>query len=510
MKIKLSAKISAGFISVIIVSICISISNYSTFNEITRRNKETALLNRVVIAMYQCRRSEKDFIVRKDTKYIDDVKKVVSEANQIADDAKNLFHRQEMKLKTDEIKANIVKYNQAFDAFVAMCRQGDGTYDTLSHLQEEKFKMSLETMRDAAHAWEKVAKSILSQMENDSERAVSNAQSSVLWGMLIGVAISLLFSFLLTRNISQSIRKVVRQISAGVDETTAASSQVSSASQQLAEGASEQAASIEETSASVEELASMTKRNSENAQTGNTKAGRARQVTEQSVTDMAHLNEAMAQMAKIIKSIDEIAFQTNILALNAAVEAARAGEAGMGFAVVADEVRNLAKRSADAAKDTSEKIEQGVQLTGKVKGSLDQMVEEVREVDRLMAEIATASKEQAQGIDQINTAVSQMDKVTQSTAASAEETASASEEMNAQALTMKESVAELITLVDGQNKFSDSIAHHMTASPSTRVEISLPKKTERKKVPAPLLTHTHKKDNVTAEKIIPLDGFKNM
>jgi methyl-accepting chemotaxis protein len=187
----------------------------------------------------------------------------------------------------------------------------------------------------------------------------------------------------------------------------------------------------------------------------------AREAAEKGVTDMQVMSAAMAaikvssdDIAKIIKAIDEIAFQTNILALNAAVEAARAGEAGMGFAVVADEVRNLAQRSAQAAKETAAKIEgaitrtsQGVEISANISQVLGDIVTRARQVDELASELASASREQSQGISQINTAVSQMDKVTQSNAATAEEGAAASEELKAQAETMKHSVTELMKLV---------------------------------------------------------------
>ena len=170
------------------------------------------------------------------------------------------------------------------------------------------------------------------------------------------------------------------------------------------------------------------------------------------------VTKSSEETGTIVKSIDEIAFQTNLLALNAAVEAARAGEAGAGFAVVADEVRNLAQRSAVAAKETAGKIEGaitktalGVQLSDKVAKTLQEIVTKARQVDELVAEVANASKEQTQGIDQLNTAIGQIDKVTQSNAANAEESASAAEEMSAQTEALKEAVAELLALVNGSN-----------------------------------------------------------
>ena len=292
-------------------------------------------------------------------------------------------------------------------------------------------------------------------------------RTAILLGVLVGSLLLMGFYCLATaRSLVLIMKSTADQLAEGSAQVASAAGQVSAASQTLAEGASEQAASLEETSSSLEEMSSMTKRNSENAQKANDLAKQARTAADKGVGDMQTMSAAMeaikvssADIAKIIKTIDEIAFQTNILALNAAVEAARAGEAGMGFAVVADEVRNLAQRSAQAAKETAAKIEgaitktsQGVDISSKVAVTLNEIVTKARQVDELVAEVAGASREQTQGITQINTAVGQMDKVTQSNAASAEESAAAAEELNAQATTMKESVAELLRLVGGSSQ----------------------------------------------------------
>jgi methyl-accepting chemotaxis protein len=289
---------------------------------------------------------------------------------------------------------------------------------------------------------------------------------TVLLFVFLTVAVSAVLGTLTTRSISGVLHRAADKLSAGAEQTAAASGQVSAASQMLAEGASEQAASLEETSASLEEISSMSKRNAEHAQTTKGLANLARVAADSGASDMQKMSLAMQDIksssddiSKIIKTIDEIAFQTNILALNAAVEAARAGEAGMGFAVVADEVRNLAQRSAQAAKETAAKIEtaiaktsQGVQMSEKVAQSLAEIVTNARKVDELVAEIATASKEQNDGVTQVNTAVSQMDKVTQSNAASAEESASAAQELNAQTHVLRGVVGELLTLVGSANE----------------------------------------------------------
>jgi methyl-accepting chemotaxis protein len=231
----------------------------------------------------------------------------------------------------------------------------------------------------------------------------------------------------------------------------------SSTSTQLADGAGQQAAALEETSASLEEMAGMTRRNAESAQNAKVIAGKTRSAVENGAAGMQRMTAAMsgiksssAEISKIIKTIDEIAFQTNILALNAAVEAARAGEAGAGFAVVAEEVRALAQRSATAARETADKIEialhksnEGASTSVEVEGMLTQIVQQVREMDTLVAEIATASGEQSQGIEQVTKAMAEMDRVTQANAAGAEESASAAHELSSQSTELRSAVDQL-------------------------------------------------------------------
>ncbi len=272
-----------------------------------------------------------------------------------------------------------------------------------------------------------------------------------------------LTGWLMSRAIAAPITEAIQALTASSGQVTQAAGQVAIASQSLADGSSTQAAALEETGASLEEMSGMTKRNAESATQANTLTRAAREVAETGTNDMQAMSAAMNaikassdDIAKIIKTIDEIAFQTNILALNAAVEAARAGEAGMGFAVVAEEVRSLAQRSAQAARETAGKIEgaiarsaDGVRFSEQVARNLTEIVAKVRQVDALVAEVATASQEQSQGVRQINGAIGKMDQVVQANAAAAEESAGAAEELTSQAQALQAVVLDLRAMVGG-------------------------------------------------------------
>ncbi len=321
-------------------------------------------------------------------------------------------------------------------------------------------------MRDSVKSLVDRNKKFIEAKKVEANEITAASRITILAVSAAALVFAIVLAYFILRAITRGISRVMSDLSAGADQTLNASEQVATSSQSMAQGASEQAASLEETSSTLEEISSTTKQNAENTvrmekliDSTRDSAGKGSEAMERMVERISAIKESSDKTAKIIKTIDEIAFQTNLLALNAAVEAARAGDAGRGFAVVAEEVRNLALRSAQAAKDTSALIEesqqraqQGVTATTEAQTLLKSIHSNVEETSGVVREVSNASKEQSRGVEQISQAVTQMDQVTQANAANAEENAAASEELSAQAASQAAIVRNLSDLVLGSNR----------------------------------------------------------
>ncbi len=343
-----------------------------------------------------------------------------------------------------QFEDGVGEFERGFSEICALAEAGK-LHDAQQYADKNTTPMLDAGLDALATAGDRVRASVEATAQTDG-RFAGRLVSTIIAVLLMQIPIGVALAFVVT-GISRTLRATSTELRSGAERLTATSRQGSASAQALSRGATEQAASLEETSASMEEMASMTRKNADNAVQASRLvtdvAGRideSHAMLAEMVASMSAIKDSSRKVAHIIKTIDEIAFQTNILALNAAVEAARAGDAGMGFAVVADEVRNLAQRSARAAKDTAALIEESIARSQDGAGKVEQwaatvsgITDSVARMKAIVNDVREASHQQSQGIDQVSQTIAQMERVTQSTAAAAEEGAAAGDELYAQA-----------------------------------------------------------------------------
>ena len=474
LNLKLGTKLGVGFgwviIQIVILGILGAIKMDQILDTMTEISKTRIPQMHVVYSIYEdylmIDRSlhALPFAQNNETK-----KRLENDYKNHVDSLLNVMTILEKKLITTKEKDMFVKLKEPLDLIMARSDHAfklvrDGHNNEVADIIKTQIEPEQSKLLVNLNAFTKYIRE-LSEAAGESTIETNKTNRTIMSSIAFSaIIVGGLIAFFITRSITKQLNQVINGLIQSSLSVASCSSEVASASRSLAEGSSEQAAAIEEISASLEEMSTMTRQNADHATHADNLMKDKKKIAKTVQDSMENLTKSMTEIctsseetSKIVKTIDEIAFQTNLLALNAAVEAARAGEAGAGFAVVADEVRNLAIRAADATKSTSglienivQKIREGADLVSKTNEAFTAIASSATREGVIVGEIAAASQEQAQGIDQISKAIAAMDKVTQQTAASAEESASAAAEMNALSEQMKDITVSLVNII-GRN-----------------------------------------------------------
>jgi methyl-accepting chemotaxis protein len=451
---KMGTKIFGGFVFLIFLTMIVALVGWRNLKALTANVEQRVTLDNIVKNTLEARRQEKNFILRGEQQYLDEVKRLLQSSKDLAMAGRR--QAPDLQANFGRIIDSLGLYEAAFNQHVSLLRpEGSKDQQKLAQTDKDMVSAGRALLKEVEHALATQKGALQSQMG----AALSLIGGSAAFALVVG----LLVSILLVRSLTRTLTRVINTLGDTSGQVAAASLQVSSASQSLAAGSSQQAASLEETTASLEELSSSVKQNSLHAEEcdkmvilTNSKTKEVHKALRATKEFLVTISTSGDSIKKIIKSIDEIAFQTNLLALNAAVEAARAGHAGAGFAVVAEEVRALAMRAGEAAKttndligETARQIELGSTQIQETLTKFYDMGESAKKVNSVVNEIAGSCKEQALEIDHLSQAMQEIDGVVQQNAANAEESASAATELQAQAANLQEVVDEVSFLVQG-------------------------------------------------------------